>query len=469
MQSTYRVPRTGTGLVAILAALIPLAAPSTGIAAEAAGSQKELLARGAGYTDKQENTRVKAVQRKLRRLSHRPGPVDGLFGPLTEDSVRRFQHAARVQVDGIVGPRTSQALATAGQRLQVAQRAQNRRVAARRRVAKRKTVKRRVQAAMSNLFAVGLRPETVRGARPGAAEDEKKEPVAGALIAVVLMGSALAAAAARIAPSGGRSNGVATAANAVTPLPVPEPPKPALSAVEATAPMAPVSAETKVVGYVSVPEAEQVDRERLNRQTAGIHRLCDQRGWTLVEVVRDVEPATGTTRDRPGLQYALELMASGEASCLVVSQLRRLSRSAADIGSILRSIASSRGHLVALDLGIDTATPEGRTAANVLIAVSGWERERVAERTRKGLEAARARGGSVSRPSVEDVPGLKNWIAAMRASGLTLQAIADRLNEEGVPTLRGGKEWRPSSVQAAAGYRRPPRTWPGAKGERRGA
>ena len=40
---------------------------------------------------------------------------------------------------------------------------------------------------------------------------------------------------------------------------------------------------------------------------------------------------------------------------------------------------------------------------------------------------------------------------------MTLQAIADRLNEEGVPTVRGGAEWRPSSIQAAAGYKRRPR------------
>jgi hypothetical protein len=38
-----------------------------------------------------------------------------------------------------------------------------------------------------------------------------------------------------------------------------------------------------------------------------------------------------------------------------------------------------------------------------------------------------------------------------------LQAIADRLNEEGVPTVRGGAKWRHSSVQTAAGYVRRPR------------
>jgi hypothetical protein len=29
------------------------------------------------------------------------------------------------------------------------------------------------------------------------------------------------------------------------------------------------------------------------------------------------------------------------------------------------------------------------------------------------------------------------------------------LNAEGIPTLRGGSYWRPSSVQAAVGYKRP--------------
>jgi hypothetical protein len=45
---------------------------------------------------------------------------------------------------------------------------------------------------------------------------------------------------------------------------------------------------------------------------------------------------------------------------------------------------------------------------------------------------------------------------------MTLQAIADRLNEECVPTVRGGAKWRHSSVQAAAGYRRRQRSPGGA-------
>jgi hypothetical protein len=42
----------------------------------------------------------------------------------------------------------------------------------------------------------------------------------------------------------------------------------------------------------------------------------------------------------------------------------------------------------------------------------------------------------------------------MREGDMSLQKIADTLNAEGVPTLRGGKLWRASSVQSACGYQR---------------
>ena len=55
----------------------------------------------------------------------------------------------------------------------------------------------------------------------------------------------------------------------------------------------------------------------------------------------------------------------------------------------------------------------------------------------------------------EITPALRRRIVRMRNAGMTLQAIADRLNQEGVPTVRGGAMWRPSSVQASLGYKRP--------------
>ena len=118
---------------------------------------------------------------------------------------------------------------------------------------------------------------------------------------------------------------------------------------------------------------------------------------------------------------------------LVLSQLSLV---VTELGSTLRSIGRSGGRFISLEDKIDTAEAAGRKAANVIVSVSGWEHQRLGERTRKGLAAARAKGGSISRPSVQDVPRLKEYIAEMRAEGMTLQAIADTLNEKGVPTPR---------------------------------
>ena len=138
----------------------------------------------------------------------------------------------------------------------------------------------------------------------------------------------------------------------------------------------------------------------------------------------------------------------------MVSELSRLSRTPAELGEILEWFTRSNARLVAVAQGLDTEERQGRLAARTLIEVSGWERERLRERTNKGLQAARQNGRRAGRRAVADDPELRERIARMRAQGMTLQAIADRLNEEGVPTVRGGAKWRPSSVQTAAGYKR---------------
>lgn len=87
-------------------------------------------------------------------------------------------------------------------------------------------------------------------------------------------------------------------------------------------------------------------------------------------------------------------------------------------------------------------------------SVAQWERETIGARTRESLAALKAQGRPVSRPAVADVAGLPERIQDMRAAGMTLQAIADALEADGVLTPRGLR-WRPSSVQATLGYRRP--------------
>ena len=153
----------------------------------------------------------------------------------------------------------------------------------------------------------------------------------------------------------------------------------------------------------------------------------------------------------------MERLEGGEADCLVVTELARLTRSAAEIGELLDRLGRARVRLVVLDLEIDTHTDSGQLVAQALATVSAWEHQRLSERTRKGLAAARQKG-TTGRPAVSDRPELVQRITTMRASGMTLQAIADTLNTQGEPTVRGGARWRPSSVQAALGYKRRPKT-----------
>lgn len=152
----------------------------------------------------------------------------------------------------------------------------------------------------------------------------------------------------------------------------------------------------------------------------------------------------------------MQRLASGEADVFMASKLDRFSRSVGDFAALLEWFSSASLALVALDVGVDTSTPGGRLVANVFASVSEWERDTIAARTRDGLASLRAQGKPAGRPAVVDRPALAERIRSMREAGMTFQGIADQLNAEEVPTLRGGTEWRVSAVQAASGYRRPP-------------
>ncbi len=212
----------------------------------------------------------------------------------------------------------------------------------------------------------------------------------------------------------------------------------------------------RLLAYLRVSTEEQARSGLgLDAQRTMVEAACAQRGWELVDVVVDAG-ASGKELDRPGMHRVLEAIAGGEVDGVMVAKLDRLSRRLADLLAIVEWLDTADAVFVALDLGVDTTTPAGRMMLHMLGVLAEFERERTRERTIDALAALRANGQSISGPSVTDRPELAERIRSMRAGGMTLRAIADVLNAEGVPTMRGGVEWRVSSVQAATGYRRPP-------------
>jgi DNA invertase Pin-like site-specific DNA recombinase len=108
-----------------------------------------------------------------------------------------------------------------------------------------------------------------------------------------------------------------------------------------------------------------------------------------MEMVSDADDDRGPLRPklsdaRPGLRYALERIAAGDAHGLVVPGLRRLTRSVAELGPIIDWCARREARLVAVAQGLDTSERESRIAARLIIEVSRWERERLSEPLREG-------------------------------------------------------------------------------------
>jgi DNA invertase Pin-like site-specific DNA recombinase len=211
----------------------------------------------------------------------------------------------------------------------------------------------------------------------------------------------------------------------------------------------------RVIGYVRVSTDEQAESGLgLEAQERKIRAFCELKGWELVDVIRD-EGKSGTTLKRPGLRRALREVARSNVDGLVAAKLDRVSRSSVDMALVFEWFRDAGASITLLDVDVDTSTPIGQAIASFMALFAQLERDMTAQRTKDALAALRARGKPTGRPAVADNAQLQRRIQRMRSKGMTLQAIADDLNAEGVPTLRGGREWRPSSVQNAAGYARP--------------
>lgn len=187
-------------------------------------------------------------------------------------------------------------------------------------------------------------------------------------------------------------------------------------------------------------------RDGVPSALAALAALAGVEGIDIVAVVDD-----GHGRSRAGLAAALEPIAAGDATLLVAPRLDMLAGSLPELVALLDWLTAAGADLLALDVRLDTGAPSGRRSAALLREIDGWGRAGGPGRGPRGRPGLAARA-----------PALGERIAAMRARGLSLQAIADALDAEKVPTPRGGARWRASSVQAALGYRRPRPPVPGA-------
>lgn len=218
-------------------------------------------------------------------------------------------------------------------------------------------------------------------------------------------------------------------------------------------------ARAKAVGYIRVSTEQQAsDGVSLQAQREKIEAFARLYEYELIAIVEDAG-ASAKTLERDGLQEALTYLESGEAGALIVAKLDRLTRSVADLATLIEG-HFSRFALVSVGEQIDTSTAAGRLVLNVLMSVAQWEREAIGERTKTALQHKKRAGervGSIPYGHRLGADGVQleadaeeqEIIGAVRElhrAGLSLSKIGARLTASGY-TPRSGGAWHHQTVR----------------------
>ena len=365
---------------------------------------------GTGLQRPSGSQRVREVQRRLRRLGYRTGPVDGIYGPRTRAAVGWFQHKHGLPVDGRA------VFATVGH------------------------LRERTGAALAQGPATGAEPGEAASPSPSATA----APPAAPPVPAATPAEPTAQAADEGSPSWWRIAGLAffvlvflvlgyvvgrrwrREADAVAPVEAPQP-----LPQESAGMQARPTRGARAVGYIQL--ARGAPSASFHAQAAAIETGCLAREMTLVSLVSDVEPHDRTGRRPPALDFALERLRSGEVDRLVVSRLDHLARTREELEGLLEVVDESDAALVVLDLDLDIAALPDSDAVDVLLRHDPGPRTRL--------------------PREVDTHAVDTHIASMLDEGLSTRDIAAALNAEPVPAPEG-PQWGFDGVEAVLRRRR---------------
>ena len=139
-----------------------------------------------------------------------------------------------------------------------------------------------------------------------------------------------------------------------------------------------------IIGYARV----STDDQKLEAQTDALEDAGAGRIFA--------DKISGSARSRPQLDQMIDQLRKGDV--VVVTKYDRLARSLRDLLDIVEVIRERGAGFRSLAEDIDTTTPAGRLVFHVFASIAQFERERISERTKEGLEAARKRGRVGGRP-----------------------------------------------------------------------
>ena len=152
-----------------------------------------------------------------------------------------------------------------------------------------------------------------------------------------------------------------------------------------TAPPPPIR---RLIGYARVSTEEQATDAQIDELRAAGCQILHQ------------EHGSGASRARPVLAKLMREIGAGDV--LVVVRLDRLARSVSHLLAVIEDLDARGAHFRSLRDPIDTSTPQGMFSLQVLGAVAQLERALIAERTKAGMRAAKARGKLAGNPGLRE-------------------------------------------------------------------
>lgn len=167
-------------------------------------------------------------------------------------------------------------------------------------------------------------------------------------------------------------------------------------------------------GYARVSTGDQTtDLQQDALEKAGCNRIF-------------TDVASGAKARRPEFDHMLDLLREGDA--VVVWKLDRLGRSLQNLVELINEFDARGVQFHSLTESIDTSTPGGTLIFNIFGSLAQFERDLIRERTRAGLEAARARGRTGGRPVSLDRKQIKEARRLYESRSVTVDQIASMMH-----------------------------------------
>lgn len=219
--------------------------------------------------------------------------------------------------------------------------------------------------------------------------------------------------------------------------------------------------------YARVSTEEQREGQTIDSQLSELTRFAADREWTVIDVYKD-DGWSGALLARPKLDRLRDDATKGIFDAVLINDVDRLARDVTHLGIVKRDLERKGIKVIFRKLPADSS-PTQNLMVNILGSFAEFERELIADRTRRGrihkVEVRQqylggntaygyryvpidqtATGQGLLDINPEEALVVKQMFEWVDSEALSGRQVLNRLNERRVPPRKGARAWAKSSV-----------------------